>query len=177
MKKIPNILSAFRIVLIPFLFFALIKDQSTLAAILLFLSGVTDLLDGWIARRFDAITPLGKILDPIADKLTQAVLSITLMITYARYWFFFAIIIIKELLMLILGGNLVRKHIRIEGAKIFGKVNTVVFYLVMFILIVFTQLSDSMVILLLTVTTVMSVISGLLYIPDYIAYRKRIINS
>ncbi len=173
MKKIPNILSAFRILLIPFLLYALLERNHFASATLLVISGITDTLDGWIARHFDAITPLGKILDPIADKLTQTVLSLTLMLNYVRFWYFFAFILTKECVMMILGGQLVRKKVQLEGAKLLGKINTVLFYLIMFILIVFPSLSDQAVFILLLIVSVSALVSGISYLPDYVAYRNQ----
>ena len=69
---IPNIISMFRLLLIPvFIFSYVILKNDLLTVILLTVSGISDMLDGWIARRFNMVSELGKALDPIADKLTQ----------------------------------------------------------------------------------------------------------
>ena len=76
---IPNLLSAFRLVLIPvFLWTYCIREEYLVTAGLLLLSGLTDLADGFIARRFHMVSNLGKMLDPVADKLTQAAMLICL---------------------------------------------------------------------------------------------------
>ena len=68
-KHVPNILTMLRFVLIPFIFIAIIHSDYVLAFILLTLSGITDILDGFIARKFNFITDFGKLMDPLADKL------------------------------------------------------------------------------------------------------------
>ena len=71
--SLPNILSYIRILLIPVIvYFYLVKENYTVSAVIAALSGITDLADGFIARKFNATTNIGKILDPIADKLTYA---------------------------------------------------------------------------------------------------------
>ena len=76
--SIPNLISLFRIVLIPFILWAYSQNRAILAVGLVAASGATDMVDGYIARRFNQITVLGKVLDPIADKLTQIALAFIL---------------------------------------------------------------------------------------------------
>ena len=76
---VPNLLSFFRFCLIPVIIWSYcVKKNPLLAGEILLLSGLTDLADGYIARRFHRISNLGKILDPVADKLTQAAMLICL---------------------------------------------------------------------------------------------------
>ena len=75
---IPNLLSFFRILLIPAFAVLFSKGQLVWAVVMLALSGLSDFFDGKIARRFNQVSELGKILDPIADKLTQATIAIML---------------------------------------------------------------------------------------------------
>ena len=80
---IPNLLSFLRICLIPVIIWLyLVKDNSIWAGFALIFSGVTDVLDGYIARRFQMISDFGKVLDPVADKLTQAAILICLSIRF-----------------------------------------------------------------------------------------------
>ena len=83
--SIPNILSMIRILLVPvfaILYFVKVKDHYLYAALVLLLSGASDVLDGIIARKFNMITAFGKLLDPLADKLTQAVVVIFLAVNH-----------------------------------------------------------------------------------------------
>lgn len=73
---VPNAMSLFRILVIPFFAYFFLKDNLTAAVIALALSGLSDALDGFVARRFNQITELGKMLDPLADKLTQGTVEI-----------------------------------------------------------------------------------------------------
>ena len=102
---IPNILSIFRIILIPiFTYEFLAESDYTLAGIILIVSGLTDCLDGYIARRFNMITNLGKVLDPVADKLTQVMSALCLALKdFDIMWFVLAFLVIKDIALLI-GG-------------------------------------------------------------------------
>lgn len=171
-KHIPNILSAFRIVLIPVFVWLMLTNRPLPAAGVLLLSGITDFLDGMLARKFGWITPLGKVLDPVADKLTMVTVCIIMAVKLYHYWVFFALILFKDLVMLILGGGLVRKGVKLEGARWFGKVVTFMFYAVMLIILFFPTLPEWVKLALLVLTTVCAWAAGVMYIPEYIAYRK-----
>lgn len=100
--KIPNLLSLFRLVLIPVCIYTFMNPEYAdwVAFVIVFVSWLTDVLDGYIARHFDMITELGKLLDPLADKLTQITLLFAL--CYKGYvpFYIFTVLFIKEALML-----------------------------------------------------------------------------
>lgn len=128
---IPNIISFVRILLIvPFVIFYINGDY-LLAGVILAVSGLSDMFDGMIARKFNQITDLGKVLDPIADKLTLILVIICLGTTVPQIIPLVAVLILKEVLMLLGGANLVKKRIKPPSAKWYGKVATVVFYISM----------------------------------------------
>ena len=77
-KHIPNALTILRFILIPFIIVYIVKEQYLVAFIFLTLSGLTDVLDGFIARKFNFITNFGKLIDPLADKTTQVSILVTL---------------------------------------------------------------------------------------------------
>ena len=79
-KQIPNILTIFRFILIPFIVLNLVYDSYIAAFIIFTISGLTDILDGFIARKFNFITNFGKLIDPLADKCTQIITLGTLAI-------------------------------------------------------------------------------------------------
>ena len=130
---IPNLLSVIRIILIP-VFLVLFPKGSYLAAVIVLgISGLTDTLDGKIARAFNQVSNLGKLLDPIADKLTQIILAIAYFFYFhasddalLRYgsWLFW-IFVLKEVLMLIGGIVLLTHDVTPRAAIIYGKVATV----------------------------------------------------
>lgn len=141
---IPNILSCFRIVL-AFVFWYIynvenLNHRSVFLTGILGLSALTDVLDGKIARKYHMVSELGKILDPIADKITQAVLLLCLLKSYSLMKYLLALFIVKEEYMLIAGSKAVLASGRNDGAKWYGKVNTVVFYTVMIILVLFPSI-------------------------------------
>ena len=167
---IPNLLSLFRIVLVPV--FAVLYlnrpegDWGIAAGIVLILSGLTDLFDGYIARRFNQVTQLGKILDPIADKLTQATVVVCIAITHPQNRFLIPLVIIfiaKEALMGIGGLVLLRRRIRPTAALWFGKVATVVFYAVMIAIVFFVNMPDWLVTSLVALVAVFMIYALIRY--------------
>ena len=132
--NIPNTLTALRIVLIPFfcVLFIMGPQYYPYAGIVLVLSGLSDMMDGFLARKLHQETELGKILDPIADKLTLGAVVISMWYVYHRNYpwitLALAIMFIKELLMAIGGLVIVQKGKKLVKAKWWGKVATVAFY-------------------------------------------------
>lgn len=137
--SIPNILSIFRIVLVPFFVYEFtFCDNFSAAGIILAVSGLTDCLDGFIARKFNMITDLGKILDPIADKLTQIMAVFCLAHKrIAIMWFLFAFLVIKDFVLLVGGITLYKKKDMVVASNWYGKIATIVFYVSMILIILF----------------------------------------
>ena len=131
MKKenIPNILTIIRFILIPFIFFSVISHHYLTALIIFTLSAITDVLDGYIARKYNYITDIGKLIDPLADKLTQISLLLSLTILNILPWWIFAIVFIKEVLMVTTASLLYKKKDVVVYSKWYGKLATVLFYL------------------------------------------------
>ena len=127
--NVPNALSLLRILLIaPFVDYY-IQRQIVPAIVCLLLSGLSDMLDGKIARRFNQFTEVGQMLDPVADKLTQGTVAICLAVDHPILLPVLAIFVVKELTMLIGGAYLVFKaKKRPSGAMWYGKVGTILFY-------------------------------------------------
>lgn len=141
---IPNILSLARLGLIPvFLWLYCIKGSYVWAVVILAFSGLSDILDGWIARRFDMVSDFGKILDPAADKLTQMALILCLVMRYEQIWPLLALFVIKELTMGVLGLLVVLKTKLVPGAQWFGKACTAVLEGSMGVLILFPMLPET----------------------------------
>ena len=140
---VPNALSLFRIILIPFIAVSYFKGHSLLAFILVFVSGLTDTLDGFIARKFNQISTLGKLLDPLADKLTVIVVMICLCVRHSQppfnetaFLVLVCVMVGKELLMLAGSFFLLKKGARPCASKIWGKLATFVLYVVIGIIII-----------------------------------------
>jgi len=129
---IPNVLSLFRLLLIPVILWLYrdVKDYH-LALLVLILSGVTDIADGWIARRWNLISDLGKILDPVADKLTQMATLWCLAERFPYIWLPLAVLMVKELFTGIMGLYAVKKSGEVKGADWHGKLCTALLYMAM----------------------------------------------
>ncbi len=142
---IPNLLSVVRILLIPAFVVLFVYDYRFSALVVLALSGLTDWFDGKIARRFNQISALGKILDPIADKLTQLAIAILLFWEFNTsgveslelFSYVFLAFLGKELIMLAIGGIMLAVGLKPCAAEIFGKIATFAFYMVMIVIVCF----------------------------------------
>lgn len=139
---IPNILSFFRLCLIPltvWLYFG--KRNYYAASGMILLSGLTDIVDGVIARRFQLVSDLGKILDPVADKLTQAALIFCLISKYDWMLWLFVLLAIKEMATGVSGFLVIKKTNVVNSAQWFGKLSTAVLYTVIILLFLFPNIS------------------------------------
>lgn len=133
---IPNLLSVLRILVIgPFAYFFL-NDQLLWAVAMLAFSGLSDLFDGLIARKFNQVTELGKMLDPVADKLTQATIAVCLAVKHQILIPILLVFVLKELGMLVGGCILLKKKKRPCAAKWYGKVATFSFYISAVVIVV-----------------------------------------
>lgn len=127
-KYVPNILTIIRFILIPFILDAIVKGNYILAIVVFTISGVTDVLDGYIARKFNFITNFGKLMDPLADKLTQVSVLMTLVIVKIIPLWILIVVILKELVMVIGASFLYGKNV-VVYSKWYGKLATVLLYL------------------------------------------------
>ena len=127
-KHIPNILTILRFFIIPFIIYYLIGDNYIAAFILLTLSGLTDVLDGAIARKFNFITNFGKLIDPLADKVTQLSLLCTLVFKGIIPLWILVIVLLKEAFM-VCGASFLYGRDLVVSSKWYGKSATVLFYL------------------------------------------------
>lgn len=127
-KYVPNILTMFRFVLIPFIFISIIQSNYIAAFVLLTISGITDILDGFIARKFNFITNFGKLIDPLSDKATQlSVLAALCIENIIPLWILF-VVFLKEIIMIAGASFLYGKEL-VVSSKWYGKLATVLFYI------------------------------------------------
>jgi cardiolipin synthase len=174
-KTIPNILSYFRIILIPIFIWLYVKRENyNLAAIIIIISGISDVADGIIARKFNMVSDLGKALDPAADKLTQIAMFICLSFRYEAALILVCVIILKEITMLVFGLLVFKKAGTVNSAKWFGKATTFVVVATSFILVIFPTISDTIANTLLTVSIVMALFSYFMYTRYYLNIMKEI---
>ncbi len=132
---IPNLLSLVRILLIPVFVVLFFREEIVLAAVVLALSGLTDTLDGYIARHFNMITNLGKVLDPVADKLTQGVVAFCLCVKIPTVIPLLVLLVFKELFMSVAGIWVLKRTGKPFGAFWWGKVSTTIYYIAIIILV------------------------------------------
>ncbi len=170
---IPNLLSVIRLLLIPLIMWLYIgPNHYWAAAAVLVASGITDIADGFIARKFHMVSDLGKILDPVADKLTQVVMIICLASRYKWMTVLVAPFIGKELCMALLGLLTLKQKDSVNGAKWHGKVNTVFLYFVIIALILFPNIPLGVANGLIFASGCFMIISFALYVRFYIHVLK-----
>ncbi len=175
--NIPNCLSLVRLALLP-VFSALYLNSDRQPELLwwalavLAFSGITDLLDGVIARRFNQITEIGKLLDPIADKLTQVAVLVCVVIRNPALIPLMIICLVKEVLQLIGGFLLLSRFDIIRGSKWFGKVSTTLFYAVMLTIVLWRQMPTSLFWALVALVAVSMLFSFFGYMRIYFQLRR-----
>ena len=126
---IPNMLSLFRLLLIPVIIWLYFwKEKYIYAAVVIMLSGITDVIDGYIARKFNMVSDVGKVLDPIADKLTQAVVLICLGSRYPLLLLLVLIMAVKEAVSGLVTLAAIKKTKEIKSADWHGKATTCLLY-------------------------------------------------
>ena len=170
--NIPNALSLLRLLLLP-VFAALYLMSGEHPALLywsfavLALSGVTDSLDGIIARKFNQITDLGKILDPVADKLTHGAIALCLAFRYEAMRYLFVLMVLKEGFMAVMGVINLRHGRKLDGAKWFGKFCTGALFILLFLLVLWPGIPLALANGLIGVVTVIMFLTLCLYIPEF----------
>lgn len=161
---IPNMLSCFRICLIPlFVWLYSVKGRYSATAAILVLSGLTDLVDGFIARHFHMVSDLGKILDPVADKLTQAAMLLCLFTKFPLMLLPFLLMAVKEITAAIMGIKVIRKTGAVHGANWHGKVNTCLLYAMMLLHVLWFDIPAVISTALIMICVGMMLISFVLY--------------
>ncbi|WP_411338308.1 CDP-alcohol phosphatidyltransferase family protein [Ruminococcus gauvreauii] len=178
--SIPNLLGYFRILLLPVYLYVYVNASSErdyhLAVFIIFLSFLSDFLDGKIARRFDMVTDFGKILDPIADKITQGALALSFTFRYPAVAVLLTVFLIKEAVMGILGLYLIRQGVPAEGAKMHGKICTALLDAAMLVLLLFHDIPSFFVSLLILACILAIIISFILYLRQYRRQIKELRN-
>lgn len=155
---VPNILTYIRFILIvPFVFFFL-NENYIMAVVCIACSGLSDCLDGLAARKLNQVTSLGKILDPIADKLTLLSVVVCMVMLVPMLLPLLVVLILKDVMMLLGGTDLINKGLTPPAAKWYGKVGTIIFYFSVFIIVflkaVFNYENIVLDIVLLSVTAI-----------------------
>ncbi|MDD4000402.1 MAG: CDP-alcohol phosphatidyltransferase family protein [Bacilli bacterium] len=166
---IPNLLSFARILLIPvFIYFYIYQEKYLYSSLVLVLSGVTDVIDGFIARSFNMISNLGRILDPIADKLTQAAVLCCLIIKFPYMLGLLILLLIKDISLGIFGLIFIKRNKQCINSVWHGKLAALSLYLMMFVHIVVPNISQNISYFLMLISLVMMLMSLILYAKYFI---------
>ncbi len=192
---IPNLMSVIRILLIPVFAVLYLKGYIWWSVGVLAISGISDLLDGKIARRFNQVSALGKMLDPVADKLTVFALAIVLFLqfksaessTMQAFAWVFLLFIAKDIIMILGAALLIALGSRPVAAEIYGKAATCVFYVVMIVIIGFgpevgaisrsypnLTLPEPVMFVLVVIAVILTFVAFISYLPSSV---KQIINN
>lgn len=161
---VPNLLSVFRLLLIPLIVW-LYREKGAYgwALAVLILSGLTDIADGFIARRWNLVSDLGKALDPVADKLTQICVMWCLVSRFPYLWLLLGVLMAKELFTGIMSLCAVKKSGKILGADWHGKLCTALLYGTIGLHILWGSIPEVFSKILMAVCMAVMCLSGLLY--------------
>lgn len=160
---IPNILSFLRIALIPFIVWTFFIKEYWLCAGLIVFSGLTDLADGFIARKFNMISPLGKALDPVADKLTLFAIILSLCIISDVVFIVFVMFVIKEIVMGIEGIIVLKKVGTTYSARWYGKITTLFLYLTVIMHVIWKKIPTELSLVMLIICDALMVLTFIMY--------------
>lgn len=168
---IPNILSFVRLCLIPLIVWLYLGKKKYIATgIVLLVSGITDIVDGFIARHFHMISDVGKVLDPIADKATQGIMLLCLIARFPLMWLPIILLIIKETFMTLSGFMVVRKCDVVLGANWHGKAATVLLTATMALHLFWANIPAPVSDVTIFLSSAMIVVSLVLYAIRNISY-------
>ncbi len=165
---IPNILTTARLALVPvFAYFMLVKENMPVAALIFVLSGLTDIVDGYIARHCNMITRFGMVYDPFVDKLMQITAVVCLVVAEIIPVWLLVFVMVKEVSMIITGGILYIKKI-VVSSNWYGKASTVIFYAGVLTMIMWKEIPDIAAMSIIVVMIVAMFMAALFYIIDIV---------
>jgi len=174
---IPNLLSFFRLILIPVYMVIYLRARDSrdyiIAGTILAISCFTDMVDGKIARKFNMITTFGKFLDPLADKLTQFALLLSLAVRYPVLWAVFSLFVLKELFQLFAGILTARHGYILKGALFSGKVCTTVLFISLVAMVLFHNMDTATVSIIAMIDGVFLMVAFADYFITYLGKKSR----
>ena len=168
---IPNLLSLVRLILIPIYVTIYLNAVDAweyfIAAMILAVSCLTDLIDGKIARHFNMISTVGKILDPLADKLTQFTLILCLALKHPILQYLVGLFVVKESFQLIAGGINLKRGRMLKGALLSGKICTTVLFVSLILMVMFPGLPENTVNVIAIINLCFMLVSFVNYLLTY----------
>lgn len=173
---VPNLITYVRFLLVPPFIYFFLKGNYIAAGIMIGLSGLSDCFDGFFARKLNQVTSLGKILDPIADKVTLISVAVCMVIYMPSILPIMLVLVFKEFLMLLGGFILMLNKMSPPPANIFGKIATLVFYvaicLIIFVNIITGKENMALVVGGLIIVTVVMLIALAQYAVVFVKMNK-----
>ena len=167
---LPNILTTVRLILIPiFSYLVLCAKEFPAAAMIFVFSGITDIVDGYIARHFNMITNFGKVYDPFVDKLMQLTALVCLCISKILPFWLVALVLCKEVAMIIIGGILYLKKI-VVYSHWYGKATTVILYTIVIVMMLWQSIPTSWEAVFFGLLVFSMVFSACAYLVDVIKH-------
>ncbi len=174
LRDIPNLLSLLRLLLVPVFVYLFLSEHTSVAVCVFIFSGITDVLDGYIARKYNCSSNLGKVLDPLADKLTQLSAFICLYITELVPVWMPVIYFVKEFLTAIGALFVFRKGKVVVKSNIFGKLATFfVFAFVSAVIILGDKISRNVIVVLCIFMCVYFLFSCLMYVNTEVRHNVK----
>ena len=165
--NLPNLISCTRILMVPLFVFFYVDGKVFLSMCVLLLCGLSDVLDGMIARRMNMVTELGKILDPVADKLIQGAMMLCLAYVYPVLWGLLAFLVLKELILGAVGIYVMKHKGLVCSSRWYGKLCTVFIYGAMLLLLLFPK-AGAMVNVLTVGCGGLMLLSMLMYLQGFV---------
>lgn len=174
LKYVPNTLTIIRFLLIPVILIGLFTNHYFIAFALVAISVITDIADGFIARKFDLVSNFGKLMDPLADKLTQISVITALVILHFIPLWILLVVAIKECTMIVGASFLYGKDV-VVYSRWYGKVAASLFNVAMTVSIFTKALNlsenwDTLNLILFCIASLMTIVSLILYIHDLSIY-------
>lgn len=170
--NVPNLLSLFRLILIPVYITIYLGAEETvdylIAAAILAVSCLTDMIDGKIARHFNLITTIGQVLDPVADKATQFALIICLAIKYPILWIVIGLFLVKESFQLVAMLIMYKKGKMLRGAIMSGKVCTTVLFVSLILLVLLPNITINFVYIITAIDVIVMLVAFYCYVAVYL---------
>lgn len=175
-KNIPNLLSVFRILLIPvyvILFLQYFPNGLYLSGLVFLLAGLTDVLDGYLARRNHWVSNVGKLLDPLADKLIEVAALVLLAVKWGGVFVGLAVVaLLKELIMIVAAYVIVVKAKVFVMSMWFGKLTTLLLYVEVLVVSFFSASISSTVRDIMSIVVIVSMFAT--FVLYYVSYRQSI---
>lgn len=179
LKHIPNTLTIIRLLLIPFIVLHIFTGNYIFAFVFFTISGITDIFDGFIARKFNLVSNFGKLMDPLADKLTQIATLASLVFTNIIPVWILLVVFLKEFIMICGASFLYGKDV-VVYSKWYGKLATVLLYIAIVISLLLKQFEISGIweqidLAIFALALISTVFSFVMYVKDL--YKKGFIDK